>query len=172
MLIDRERDALRDELNATLGRVMAHGAPLDVDRAHQRRTRIFKAVAHALLYTAQDAGISHCELFAVLQGRPAEKPGRAIAHVWPTRAMARLGLERLEEQERVRINVLLRMLYSAIGDTRAIVVVDLFGRFVLENAAVIGLARAVALQRLENLDLLQRASGLPRAFIPVEQYGL
>lgn len=165
----RLREELRRKLNIQIERVLAHGAPVDMDTAHRRRTRIFKAVAHALLYTAQAWGVPHEELIGALNGRPVERG--YVAKVTPG-MIARLGLERVTEHERRRVNEVARLLYHATFGAPAVVVIDLFGRFVLEAAPQVGLERGVVLQRLANLDLMQRAWGRPQQFIPVEQYGL
>lgn len=169
----RLREELRRKLNVQLERVLTHGAPIDSHTKHRRRTRIFKAVAHALLYTAQAWGVAHEELIATLEGRPREK-SQSVSMTEKTRTvqLVRLGLERITEHERQRVNEVARLLYQATFGAPASVVVDLFARFLMENGPDIGLERAVVLQRVTNLDLMQRAHGRPQQYIPVEQYNL
>ena len=168
----REEDAVRQKLNADLLAARAVQG-LNMAARHADRSRLFKAVAHAICFRAQFAGMSADELSDLLHERKVQaQASLTMSDKLKTRLLGELGLKRVTEHERQQINRLLSVIYRATADVPTDMVLGIFARFLKANSAQVGIPVEVVLQRLENLDALQRFAGAPKRYIPEDQYGL
>ena len=146
---------------------------LNATALHEDRARLFKAVAHALCFRAQLAGVSADALSDLLHDRKAQPTASlSMTDKLKKRLLGELGLKRVTEHERQQINRVLSTIYRATDAVPPDMVLGIFARFLKQNCVQVGVPIDVTLQRLENLDALQRFSGPPKRFIPEEQYGL
>jgi hypothetical protein len=168
----RQEDAVRKKLSADLRAARAIKG-LNAAALHADRSRLFKAIAHALCYRAQFAGMSAAELSDLLHERKAQSTASlSMSDKLKARLLGELGLKRVTEYERKQINKLLHVIYHATNDVETDVALGIFARFLKVNSAQVGIPVDVVLTRLENLDALQRFAGGPKRYIPEDQYGL
>jgi hypothetical protein len=169
---DRELEATRKALNASLKQAKVLRG-LSYAQAHFDKTQLYQAVAHALCFRAQFAGVSQAELSDLIHDRKAQASASiSMSAKALSKLEARLGLVRSTEHERKAINRVLSILYKATDDVPTEIVLALFAKFCKTHAPQIGLPVDVALTRIENLDALTRFAGSPKRYIPEDQYGL
>lgn len=168
-----EEQIARDALNARMRADRAQQG-LTLAEQHVDRIVLYHAAVHALLFRAQFAGVSHEQLVAQLEGiTEASRAALMVSDKLKTVLQLQLGLKRLEEAQRKRVNATLaRSLYPILNDVQVEVALSLLIRFVKRHAAGIGLPLEVVMQRIGNLDALQRFAGPAQRYVPKEQYGL
>lgn len=168
-----EEEIARAALNA---RMKAERAQRGLTLAEQQIDRVvlFHAAIHALCFRAQFCGVTQEDLSSRLRGEEHAAPSSmAISDRLHAQLQQGLGLKRLDDKQRARVNTVLgRVIYPVIEDVPIEIALAILIRFIKRHAQGIGLPVDVVVERVVNLDALQRFAGPPVRYIPQEQYGL
>ena len=158
-------------------RAYSHGLSVRLNQhiaKHHDFQQVYKAVAHALLFRAQFAGVPTEELVGFLRTR-------IHHHLGP--GGSKLGMspelkQRLEtgagmpvwpnEQDRAKINRALKLIYAETDKCPVYVQIRIYWHLLMQHAESLGMTHESILLRLEVLDRLQRAEGRPERYIPDE----
>lgn len=130
-----------------------------------------KALSHALLYSAQRAGIPTSELVGFLR-TAVERYTRAgsrltMSDELKSRLEQSAGMPQwLSEPDRNRINAVLATIYKTSENHAAQLQMSIYWDLLMRNAEPCGMTHEALIVRLEILDRVQREDGPPSRLYP------
>lgn len=148
-----------------LGRALA---PLATD--HKTKTDVIKALAHAVLYLGQRAGLPPGELVAFMRSAVTAYTAHGSGLAISPKARARLENGPAmpvwpDDPTRRAINRALEVIYRHVSGATAPMGLATCWDMLMRNTESIGLTHEALIVRLEVLDRVQRAEGAPEQYL-------